>query len=264
MSDDEEVPPWRATGVKGIVPPGRKLPDQANADAPWRATGVGGIRVTDNQASAPAQDRWKMNRGAKTRPRPVATRAQKPKSAPQNPSGAKDSSPSIKDFLDDIAAFIREHPPAPECSESLAELIRQSQAPYEIIIGFTILSTVVGQDSEMRNKYAWVLERGARAYFNLAMRLDKTIKPPRGLVPQRLDPLFYDLPATAFQIPFAFGTDSFLRIIDLLQRDVPYNRILIEHAQKLYDTHIQPHHYGDQSLTELFSWQAPDWAPKSD
>ena len=149
-----------------------------------------------------------------------------------------------------------------ECVVSLSELIGQSHAPYEIIVGFTILSTVVGQDSELRSTYAWALERGARAYFNLAMRLDDTVKPPRGLLPQRLDPIFYDLPATAFQIPYAFATNAYLKLIELLVGEPEYNRALIKFGEKLYAEYIQGHRYGNEPLSTLFPWDRPQWAPE--
>jgi len=254
MADEDKPPPWHANGVKGVVPPGRKLGKKspAKAAAPWRATGVRGIRLDENRDEDEALDQWRMKRSAFKKP----SQAKEPtrSKAPSKPKETKTEKPgpNLKLFLDEIAAFFREHPPEQKSHEMLAELIGQSHAPYEITLGFTVLSALVGQDTEQRNKYAWALERGARAFFNLAMRLDKTVKAPRGLAPQRLDPLFYDLPATAFQIPYAFATDAFLRIIELVQGEHAHNQAVNRFGKELYEKHIQGHRYGDQSLAELF------------
>ena len=261
MSKDDEAPPWAATGVKGIVPPGRKLSATDKRTAPWRSTGVRGVELSNRSDVSADQERWKIDRAGKKRRAPPARKPQPPPKPgvgqiePQAQSG-------LKIFLDEIAEFFRGNLPPEECTVSLSELIGQSHAPYEIIMGFTVLSTVVGQDGELRDTYAGALERGARAYFNLAMRLDDSIKPPRGLLPQRLDPIFYDLPATAFQLPYAFGTDAYLKTMELLVGEPQYNRLLVELGEKLYARHIEGQRYGDENLSTLFPWERPKWAPE--
>ena len=123
------------------------------------------------------------------------------------------------------------------------------------------LSALIAGDTEQRNRYARPLERGARAFFNLAMRLDSSVKPPRGLAPQRLDPIFYDVPKTAYQVPYAFATDAFVRILELLRGDLRHDRLLVGLARDLYQRFIASRSYGDRALSAMFPWQEPAWAP---
>jgi len=258
MAEDEKPPPWHASGVSGIIPPGRRLSKKSKTAATptWRASNVAGIRIDEGKFDADGDGAWRMQRSSIQKPRPSVSSSRaaagRRKPAKSKTDAIESTRPSLKSFLDEIAAFIRENPPASSSTEMMAELITQSHAPYEITLGFTVLSALVGQDQEQRNRYASVLERGAQVFFNLAMRLDKTVEAPPGLAPQRLDPLFYDLPATAFQIPLAFATDAFLRISELLEKDVTHDRALFDFGQALYGAHILAHRYGDQALSELF------------
>ena len=167
-------------------------------------------------------------------------------------------------MLDEVAAFFRNFGGSDKAEVSLSEVITQSQAPYEIIVAFTGLSTLVGQDYDKREIYAFALERGARAYFNLAMRLDETIKAPRGLMPHKLDALFYDLPATAFQLPGAFIADTFGKLSELLVDDVDYNHELFKAVRAFYEKYIDGQSYGDEPLSSIFPFERPRWAPEDD
>ena len=275
--DDEPSAPWHAPGVKGVRPPGRRLgaPTERRVSA-WSASGIRGITPPGTQEPGEgAAAQWTMRKDkAKKKKRPVAVQKAKPAAAQRggqpdagfvpNVLAGGDDPTSLKALLDDLAGFFREYKPDESASVHLAELIGQSHAPYEIVVGFTLLSAIIGKDTELRNRFAWALERGAKAFYNLAMRLDKTVKPPRGLAPQRLDPIFYDLPATAYQIPFAFATDAFLRMLDLVRGDIGHDRNMLRFARALHERFIGGRNYGDRALSEMFPWEEPPWAPEDD
>jgi hypothetical protein len=77
-----------------------------------------------------------------------------------------------------------------------------------------------------------------------------------------MDALFYDLPATAYQVPFAFATDAFCRMLALLRGDEDCDRALVQHATGLRDKYVEKRSLGGKALKELFKWKVPDWAPE--
>ncbi len=276
MSDDDERRPWDSPGITGVTPPGRRLDKPGDKRyAKWAASGVRGVVPPGSlKPGEGAAAEWLQRKG-KRRPTKPSVPKKTSKPAPTNPErptagflpdvfSDTDDPRSLKVFLDEIAFFMRDNQPDEDAPMHLAELIGQSHAPYEIIVGFTLLSAVVGQDTEMRNRFAWALERGAKAFYNLAMRLDRKVKAPRGLAPQRLDPIFYDLPSTAYQVPYAFATDAFLRVMELVRADTGHDRLLITFARDLYDRYVVQRSFGDKPLSDLFPWEEPHWAPEED
>ena len=267
MTDNDDDVPWRAKGVRGVTPPGRRFSTQDRGPrAPWQATGVRGVQIKKPESSEQVSSRrWTMAHASKSE-RPKRKHLSGGPAHKKEPARKKDSARlnenSLKNILDEVADFFRKFGGSHKAEVSLSEVITQSQAPYEIIVAFTGLSTLVGQDYEKRELYTFALERGARAYFNLAMRLDDTIKAPRGLMPHKLDALFFDLPATAFQLPGAFVADTFGRLSELLVDDVDYNHELFTAVRSLYEKHIEGKSYGDEDLNSIFPFIHPNWAPE--
>lgn len=274
MGNDDERPPWYSPGVDGIVPPGRRLGKPGDKrHAKWAAAGVNGVVPPGNQKPGDGPGaRWVMGK-EKSKP--------KGKPIPRTASGSvdqgrptagfipnvfadSDDPRNLKAFLDEIAAYFREHRPDDSALVHLSELIGQSHAPYEIIVAFTVLSTLIGPDTDLRNRYSWALERGAKAFYNLAMRLDNRVRPPRGLAPQRMDPLFYDLPPTAYKVPFAFATEAFLRMLELMRGDIGHDRAMMRFARDLYLRFVEQRSFGDKPLADMFPWEEPPWAPEDD
>jgi hypothetical protein len=259
--------------VKGVTPRGRRL-DAAGSPraARWSASGVQGVTPPGSVKPGDGPATQWLNRRKQTKKRPP--RRADPGAAPGSGrptvgfvpdvlAGADDPQ-GMRAFLEEIAGFFREHRPDDSAAAHLAELIGQSHAPYEIVVAFTVLSALLAGDTAQRNRLSRPLERGARAFFNLAMRLDDTVKAPRGLAPQRLDPIFYDVPRTAYQVPYAFATDAFVRIIELLRGDLRHDRLLVRFARDLYQRFIASRSYGDRALSSMFPWQEPLWAPPDD
>lgn len=296
--EGDERSPWLVgvVGVHGVVPPGRRLaPASERRESPWSASGVRGVRPPGRQkpgegpASEPkagAKRKQALREKAATRllaeakqkrtreapARPGAPRAQKKAIDPgrpvvgfePHPFDDQRDPPTLKEYLDAIAQFFAEHPPGPTTAESLAELIVQSRAPFEITVAFTILSAVVGRDTTLRRRFMLQLERGAKTFFNLSMRLDRTVKPPRGLSPHTMDPIFYDLPGIAYQIPYAFLTYALCRMLELLRGESEHDRALVDLAENLHRQHIARRSFGDKPLQSLFPFETPEWAPERD
>jgi hypothetical protein len=232
LSDDRRDRVWRASGVRGVTPPGTQKPGEG-AVAEW------------------LKNKEKKGGRKPNRPKPGAPDPKKEAAPP----------PDFRTVLDRIAAFVGEHPLPDVALGELSREIAQSHAPFEIIVAFTLLSAGVGPDEDKRRKFHYSLERGAKAYYNLARRLDKSVRAPRGLVPQTLDPLFYDLPDTAFQIPGAFVVEAFSRALDPLRADPNQDRKLIALVDELRSETIAGRSFGDQKLETMFPWEPPEWAP---
>lgn len=282
MSDKGKKPPaaadgpktaWSARGVTGVVPPGRKFGEASEKRrAAWSATGVAGVKPPGNQEpdEGPAV-KWAVAKSKGISPTKVAPvkKGAAPSLAPNRPTAgfvpdvnASSGDPKdLKAFLDIFAEEFKTNPVDNESAQQLSQLIGQSHAPFEILVAFTILTAWVGTDGARRKAEQWSLERGAKVYFNLAKRLDPNVRPPRGLVPKTVDPLFFDVPASAFQIPYAYVVDSYLRVMELCRSDHVRNKKLINFAHKLYDRFIEKRSYGDKPLTGLFPWKPPAWAP---
>jgi hypothetical protein len=280
--DDPNASPWLrgVRGVKGIVPPGRRLgPATEKRTNRWSASGVVGVRppgkqkVGESRAEI-AAEKVERKRVAKEKARERALAEAKRGTAAEGafdagrpvaafqPDAFRDARDpaDFKTFLEPFAELARSNVVPDSAAESLAEVITQSHAPYEITVAFTLLSTFAAKSAQLRRRYTNALERGAKAFYNLARRLRSDVKAPRGLVPETLDAIFYDLPATAYQVPYAFGTAAFLRILELLKGDRAANKKLMTFATDLHERYIVGRSLGDQPLERLFPWDPPDWA----
>jgi len=278
--DDDDTPPWRqgVSGVRGVTPPGRRLPDKSHRPNAWSASGVQGVTPPghavpgQNTAANRAATHRKLQADLRTRRRQRPEKASDPNpSAPVRPAAGFmpdifadiQDPPDLQDFLRLLSEFLDEHPPAEDALDDIEKLIAQSHAPFEIVVGFTMMSALVGKDEALREDFGESLERGAHAFFNLARRLNPHIRIPPGLSPQSVDALFYDLPDLALQVPFAFATDAFVRLMRLLRdpADEVYDELLLAFAVRLRRRFIDTRSFGDQPLTRLFPWAVPDWAP---
>lgn len=294
--DDRYRSPWLkgVPGVKGVVPPGRRL-GAATERRPtrWSATGVKGVVPPGNlgPADGPGAE-WAARRDKQQRlsHKKNARALEETKRAAQKKAALAASAPrkevdfdpmrpmagfkpeifadvgdpnDLKAFLQAINEFLAEHRPNPLCAEHFNQLVNQSHAPFEIVVAFTVLSVLVGRSTELRRRFAMSLERGAKVFFNLAGRLDDDVKAPRGLVPETVDAIFYDLPATAYQFPYAFATAALLEQLSLLRKqdDEDYDRRLIDFGLSLRARFIEGRSFGDQGLDALFPWDLPEWAP---
>jgi hypothetical protein len=293
--DDGAPSPWLkgVSGVKGVTPPGRRLsPPTERRSTKWSASGVRGVtppgklaigRAPGERLAEQTEKKRALREKAQRRAYEEAKaarpgQAQKSKATPRKraesaadlgrpvagarPEPFRDVKDPVdlKGFLDEIAEFFKKNEMTDHAAESLGELIQQSRAPYEITVAFTILSVIVGRSVSARRRHTASLERGAKTYFNLARRLDPNVKPPRGLVPETMDPIFFDLPDTAMLIPYAFGTAAFVRMLDLLRKDEPTDEALAEVAHRMYARYIEKRSLGDESLERMFPWEPPDWA----
>jgi hypothetical protein len=273
---------WSASGVKGVTPPGTQRPGEGAAAA-W-ATQKDPQRATAEKTN---KRLYELRKQAAARPKEREPKSRPPRSAiPSASPGARDPDAfdplrplagflpdvfadvgdpgDIKGFLQSINDFLAEHRPHPECADGFAQVVTQSRAPFEIAVAFTVLTALVGKSEPLRRRYGAVLERGAKVYFNLASRLRADIKAPRGLVPETVDPLFYDLPGTAYQLPFAFATDAMVRLADLLRRegDDDYDRTIATFCRALYERFVGGRALGDQALARMFPWTPPPWMPE--
>lgn len=263
---------WSASGVQGVTPPGKQKPGEGPADvAKDKAARRRGVaQKADARAFQNARSgRPPPKRRAASDPGAEAEAARPKAGRPQagfvpNPFAGLRDPPDLKTYLDAIAELMRELPLGPDSIEGLGELIRQSHAPYEIAVGFTMLSVAVGRSNSMKRRYALVLERGAKVFFNLSRRLNPTMSIPRGLAPQTVDPIFYDLPTSAYEIPFAFATSAFCRVIELVREDEATDRKLVTFAQDLRKRYIDGRSHGDERLERMFPWTPPAWAPDDD
>ncbi|MBI2375235.1 MAG: hypothetical protein HYV07_14660 [Deltaproteobacteria bacterium] len=266
-SDDEA--PWRRGGeVKGIVPPGRRLADDSRPNA-WSASGVRGVRPPGTLAPGEgAATRWileaEKRKDKKQKVQKAARAAAPPKKSAKDPKSPAEPK-TLKDFLDQLADHSRETlPKDPAMISELLSFVGQSSRPFEIIVAFAVGSALIGGDQKLRSEHQWSLERGAKAFFNLAKRLDRSVRAPRGLVPETLDPLFYDLPDIALELPFAYLTYAFLALLDVLRVDRPRDRRLLRFAKSLHSRFIEGRRYGDRTLESMFPWELPEWAPEDD
>ena len=235
---NESRSPWLkgVSGVEGIVPPGRRLsPITERRPTKWSASGVTGVRPPGKQkvgegpaaesAEVAEQKRTKREKAsrraledARVKPRALAGKQRTPAAfdagrpvagfKPDPFSSLRDPD-DLKTFLEQISEFAKTIEAGEHAAESLGELIMQSHAPYEIVVAFTLLSVLIGKSAALRKRYTPPLERGAKTFFNLAGRLNKNVKAPRGLVPETMDAIFYDFPQTAYQVPYAYATDAF-------------------------------------------------------
>ncbi len=275
--DDEAVSPWLqgVAGIKGVVPPGRRLSDEARPNK-WSASGVRGVRPPGNAevGSKPPWAETPDKRASDARRRQAELRKGKNKTQQGRPTDGVqpdltlplDKPKEFRKFLSQVEDHMRAHPMGLDNAEDFAIAIRQSHAPFQIVIGFTGLSMIVAEHQQLRRKLSTVLERGAMAYFNLAQRIDDSVKVPKGLHIETLDPLFWDMPRSFTKIPYAWATDAFCQLLFLFRHvgDEPSDRALIAVARQLRDQHINGRSFGDRSLETLFAWEEPDWVPPED
>jgi hypothetical protein len=295
--------PWRVAGIEGIVPPGRRLsPESENRPLAWSASGVRGVVPPGKLApgTGPATE-WTLKkagvdaRGRPTKPsRPgaragdaaaqgsggsrAAGRARRgaPAAPPPpieagrptagylpDPNAGSADPRSLKLLLDEIAAFFDSRPILAERRDELDLMIRQSHAPYEVAVGFALLASVC-QEPEPKGRHARALQRGAQTYYNLAMRLDPELSPPRGLNPRAVDALFFDMPDSYRELPYSATAHAFLGLLELLRGDRVHDRDLLRFARKLERRFITGRSYGDQAVSTLLPWTEPAWAPEDD
>ena len=286
--DDKDRSPWLrgVAGVQGVVPPGRRLAKDKRPTR-WSASGVKGVTPPGTQKPGEgAAAEWlkgkdkskqlaqKKNAKAVELQQKTASRGQPGKFEhvefdPLRPMAgyvpevfADVGDPGdLKAFLQTINDFLTEHRPDATTAIHFNQVVNQSHAPFEIVVGFTVLSVLVGRSTELRRRFALSLERGAKVFFNLAARLDDRVKPPRGLVPETVDAIFYDLPATAYDAPYAFATDAFMRQLELLRKedDPEYDERLLEFGRYLRGRFIEGRSFGDQPLSRMFPGDVPQW-----
>lgn len=277
--------PWLegVRGVTGVVPPGRKLADDPRRTK-WSASGVSGVTPPGNQkpGEGPGVD-WadRMKKGRATKKRDNRRALDKAKQAaaknvdipddfdPMRPMEgfipnvfADLSDPEgMKSFLERISGFVGELELDGDVTEDVAALITQSHAPFQIVVGFTVLSALVGKNTAQRRRYGIALERGAKTFFNLAKRLKNDLKTPRGLVPETVDALFYDLPAAAYEVPYAYATDAFLHMMEILRdgTNEELDAALTTFGEQLHERYIGRRSFGDQSLAGMFPYDPPEW-----
>ncbi|MEO1230657.1 MAG: hypothetical protein AAFZ18_17310 [Myxococcota bacterium] len=244
----------RGTDVEGVVPPGRRL-ESAARESKWSASGVKGV-------TPPGLGRARSQAPARPRAQPNGRAPAKRPGRVVDLIGGGDDPDDIGAFLQALGDFITRHAPSDEHAEGFAELIRQSQAPFEIVVAFTVLSALADADPSLRSEHGRALERGARTFFNLARRLDPAVEVPPDLGPESVDPLFFDLPYLALDVPYAFAVDAFCRQLELLREDDGRrDALLADEAETLRRRFIERRAFGDQALRELFPWTRPDWAP---
>lgn len=293
--DDGRRSPWLegASGVTGVVPRGRRLsPPSERRDRRWSASGVAGVTPPGRQkpGTGPASESAELTERKRAAREKAARRALadarssrgKAKGSRRAEARAPDlGRPSfgfvpdafrdgrdptdLKGFLEEVTQFVKDLGPEEAIAESFAQVVLQSHAPHEIVVAFTILSTIIGKSTPLRRRYTAALERGAKTFFNLATRLDKTVKAPRGLVPETMDAIFYDLPRSAYQVPYAFLTDAFCRMADLFRGERDVDRPLFEFVMDLRRRFIECRSLGDKPLEDLFPWSEPDgWCPEEE
>jgi hypothetical protein len=276
----QDQSPWqKGTTVKGVVPPGRRLSDDKRKTR-WSASGVKGVTPPGNldAAEGPGADWYKKEERAKEKKAKENQRAlEKAKAKPGKQevqsmrptagfvpdpfSDLKDPS-DLKEFLRLLNEFLDKHKLGPELAEGFASLITQSHSPFEIVVAFTVLSALVGKSTQMRRRYGVALERGAKVYFNLIGRLEKNVQVPRGLVPETVNALFYNLPQVAYQVPYAYATHAFVRMMELLRDGSNHvmDREVGALGEELYRRFIEGRSFGDQALVKMFPFELPPWA----
>ena len=278
-----EPPPsrWqRGTDVRGVIPPGRRLaPEGERRATRWAASGIRGVVPPGGaRPEASPSARWTERDRKRAAARKAARALERARAAPETspeldltrpmagfvPAVFADAGDpdGLEAFLERVSAFVAERRPPVAVAGSFEELIHQSRAPFELVVAFTILSAIIGKSTQLRRRHALALERGAKAFFNLARRIDPGVRPPRGLAPETLDAIFHDLPGVATQLPFAYATDAFCRQLELLREDDPSrDRALLEEARALRRRFIERRAFGDRPLRDLFPWTPPDWTP---
>jgi hypothetical protein len=271
--------PWqKGTNVKGIVPPGRRLDPKEKKKTKWSASGVKGVTPPGSldpdegpSVEWAKQDEKKREEKVRANKKALeqARREKEQKQQQLRPTGgfvpnafADVQDPAdLKSFLKRINDFLEETKPSSDLSEAFASLITQSRAPFEIVVAFTVLSALVGKSTQLRRRYGGALERGAKTYYNLICRLEKNVQVPRGLVPETVNALFFDLPQAALHIPYAYATHAFVRMLELLREDKgpAADRALLELGDELYSKYIAGRSLGDEALSRMFPFERPEW-----
>lgn len=266
--DDDDERRWtRGTEVRGVVPPGRRFVPGGPRPNRWSASGVSGVTPPGHASPSDSPSaRWSKGQRSAKRARPPqrATEAKTALGATRSGGLALEifADPEDPDhlgaFLEAVGALVAAHRPEDDCTEAFREVVHRSQAPFEIVVGFSVLSALVGKSATLRRRYAAALERGAKTFYNLGTRLDPSLKAPRGLAPESVDALFFDLPDLALEVPYAYAVQAFAGQIVLLGEGTPErDGALRDHAHGLWRRFVERRAYGDQALKDLFPWQEP-------
>lgn len=275
-NDDDQRSPWLkgVSGITGVVPPGRRLsPKSEPRPTKWSASGVKGVTPPGKlgPTEGPSVD-WAMRderkkkkvAKANERAAEAGRRSGKTTMDPLRPTAGATGNvfadakfpASVDLLLKEMNQFAEEDRPDEHTARELAQLITQSHAPFEIVVAFALLSGTTAGEDHLREFFAPALERGAMVFFNLLRRLDKTVKVPPGIIVERVDPMFFDLPTSAMQVPFAFATHSFQVVSEMLERSEPeYDEKLFEFRASLYERFISGRTVGDESLERMFPFR---------
>ncbi|MBK8011544.1 MAG: hypothetical protein IPK13_09345 [Deltaproteobacteria bacterium] len=245
--------------VVGVVAPGRRLSDpRVVRRTRWSASGVQGVTPPGRQA--PGQEPGIDWAKKKSKDRLAAEREGR-----EHLKGAQRDPTDLKAMVAIITEFVDQHVPTADSADAWAALIRQSHNPFEIVVGYTILGAILSKKMALRRRYGAALDRGAKTYFNLARRLSPKAEPPRGLVVETLDALFFDLPTVALALPFAFVTAAFLRTMELLRTEhepaaiKKQDEAIAQFAHHLHTRFIGRRSLGDHALRAMFPWDPPEW-----
>lgn len=260
--------PWnRGTDVKGVVPPGRRLdPDQGDRRAAWQASGVRGVTPPGRQkpGDGPGID-FMHPRKQRSRPRagpgtPQHGAAAKATGSAPSPMHTGDEKGRLHAGMKPIAAHFRAHPPSASVTADVAAWIRQSQAPYELAVGFAILSVATENDPALRRTHDAALRRGSAAFFRLSQLIDPKTRLPRGTNIALVESIFESLPVGADAMPFAYTVGALLRALPILQPETLNDQgALLDLAETLWRKHVLGQRVGDLVLEDRFPLTLPDW-----
>ncbi|HJL43838.1 MAG TPA: hypothetical protein RMG48_21190 [Myxococcales bacterium LLY-WYZ-16_1] len=266
--DDDDAPWRRGVDARGVQPPGRRF-SKERRDRRWSASGVRGVtppghmpkerRTRDLWSRVPKEERAAAARALEVARRRTARGLPSPEVPAARPvAGAR---PRVELQSMDIRRFaevferlrdrLAEDTHSEESAEELAMAIRQSMAPFEIVAAFAALTAAVRDRKPLRRRHGRELERGMECYLNLAQRLGLEVPVPEGFEPQRLDPLFHDLPDEALSLPFAHLTLSLEGLTPLFDPDVA-ERSVEPVCREFRDAFIRGRTHGDRSLEAMF------------
>lgn len=271
--DDEEDAPWRkGSGVQGVRPPERSRVRGRHEPA-WSASGVRGVTPPGSMPKdRRPRDLWKQHQ---TREREAAKQAMK--RARKRTAGAR--SAEAPPFARPVAGHLPQShlDPCPvadfpqvfeelKCrlaqaeldeasAEEFAMVIRQSSAPFEVVVAFAVLTAAVQDRRSLRRQFGRELERGIECTFNLMERLGLEPEVPDEFEPERMDVLFFGFPDSGLEMPFAHLTVTLEHLIQLFEEDVA-EAVVAPLIRELRASYIQGRSHGDQSLEEMFP--APD------
>lgn len=261
--DSDEGPESRwaeGTGVRGVVPPGRRLDGQRKAGR-WSASGVKGVALP-HRAKPSAKPSWLEKPGQKRVQPKISARSRSTRSPARLAEVFSDEFDpnSLAELLDQLRSFIEARSYEDEASERFSEIIIESRAPFEIIVAFTVLNGLIGSSKSRRRYFGPSLERGVKVYYNLALRLNPAVEVPPQVSTQPLDALFFDLADMALEVPYAYTADALAKVID--QLEFPLSQETIDFCKSMRERFIERRVFADQALRQVFP--GPDWMQASD